>query len=171
MKKRVEAAVVVVALCIVSLLSGGTSYAGKDSSTPGMASEKAEVLEIEKNWIKAFNTLDYDLMASLYRHSPETTSFSPNSGTLYQGWDTIAEGLKQYFSSPQGTYSWTLNDEQVTMLSDDMAIILGNHVVVDRPENGQEMTGTHVFTRVVQKIEGEWQIVHEHESHIPRKQS
>jgi hypothetical protein len=54
------------------------------------------------------------------------------------------------------------------MLSDSMAIILGVHVVVDRPADGQEMTGRHVFTRVVQKIDGEWKIVHEHESHIPR---
>lgn len=165
MRKRVKDPVVAVALFIVWFLVGGVSYAEENSSMP-----KAEVLALEENWIKAFNTLDYDLMASLYRHSPETTSFSPNSATLYRGWETIAQGLGEYFSAPQGTYSWTLEDEQVTLISGDTAIILGSHVVVDRPEGGEEMTGRHVFTRVVRKIDGQWLIVHEHESHIPRRQ-
>lgn len=129
---------------------------------------ESEVLNVEREWIQAFNTLDFDLMASLYHHAPETTSFSPNSASLYRGWDAIAEGLENYFNSPQGTYAWTLQDEKVSMLSDSMAIITGTHVVIDRPANGQEMTGKHVFTRLVRKIDGRWRIVHEHESHIPR---
>jgi uncharacterized protein (TIGR02246 family) len=163
MKKRVEASVVAIVLFAVLVFAVTMVYAEKDSSDP-----ETDVLEVERSWIKAFNTLDFDLMASLYRHAPETTSFSPNSATLYRGWDTISKGFQKYFNAPQGTFSWTLNDEQVTMISGDMAIILGTHVVIDRPADGQEMTGRHLFTRVVQKIDGKWLIVHEHESHIPR---
>jgi uncharacterized protein (TIGR02246 family) len=178
MKKRVEAGVVAVVLLIVSVFFMTTADADNDPSGPATASQvvpsgsgdalETAVLEVERNWIKAFNTLDFDLMASLYHHTPGTTSFSPNSAILYQGWDAISQGLEKYFDSPQGTFSWTLDDEQVTMLSGDMATILGTHVVIDRPADGQEMTGRHVFTRVVQKIDGKWLIVHEHESHIPR---
>jgi ketosteroid isomerase-like protein len=107
-------------------------------------------------------------MASLYHHAPETVSFSPNSALRFQGWDVIADGLKKYFDSAPGTYSWTMEDEAVTMLSGDVAVIHGFHVVVDRPADGKEMTGRHLFTRIVRKIDGRWRIVHEHESHIPR---
>jgi uncharacterized protein (TIGR02246 family) len=163
MKMRIEAGAVAVILLVVSVFFVTPAYAGAGASDP-----ETEVLEVERNWLKAFNTLDFDLMASLYHHSPETVSFSPNSATRFQGWDVIADGFKKYFSSPPGTYAWTMDDERVTMLSGDVAIIHGIHVVVDRPADGQEMTGKHLFTRIVQKIDGGWRIVHEHESHIPR---
>lgn len=132
------------------------------------ASTEEEVLQVETDWIKAFNTMDFELMSSLYRHSPETTSFSPNSSILYQGWETIESGLKEYFKSPVGTYSWTMDNVNVTVLKADIAVITGKHVVIDRPEGKEPMTGSHVFSRVLQKIDGKWLIVHEHESHIPR---
>jgi uncharacterized protein (TIGR02246 family) len=163
MKKRIEAGGVAVVFLVVSVLSVTVAYAGEALSGP-----EAEVLEVERNWLKAFNTMDFDLMASVYHHGPETVSYSPNSATPFLGWDAIVDGLKAYFNAPPGTYSWTMEDEQVTMLSRDVAIIHGAHTVVDRPADGQEMTGKHLFTRVVQKIDGMWRIVHEHESHIPR---
>ena len=132
------------------------------------ASAEEEVLQVETNWIKAFNTMDFELMSSLYQNSPEITSFSPNSPVLSQGYSTITNGLKEYFKSPVGTYSWTMDNVNVAMLTSDVAVITGTHVVIDRPEGKEPMTGTHVFSRILQKIEGKWLIVHEHESHIPR---
>jgi uncharacterized protein (TIGR02246 family) len=163
MGKRIDAGIVAVVFLVVSVLFVTVAYAGEALSGP-----EAEVLEVERNWLTAFNTMDFDLMASVYHHGPETVSYSPNSETPFLGWDAIVDGLKGYFDAPPGTYSWTMDDEQVTMLSGDVAIIHGTHTVVDRPAGGQEMTGKHLFTRIVQKIGGRWLIVHEHESHIPR---
>ena len=61
-----------------------------------------------------------------------------------------------------------MDNVNVVMLTADIAVITGIHVVIDRPEGKEPTTGRHVFSRVLQKIDGKWLIVHEHESHIPR---
>jgi|GEM_PF-1402596 len=131
------------------------------SAKAGSAEE--EVLELEKNWIKAFNTVDYELASSLYWHSPKTTESAPDV-TFSQGYDAIIEGMKFYFASDSPHVSkWSLDNTQVIMLSDNAAIIIGFHDLLNVRENRKSR---HRFTRVVQKIDGKWLIVHNHESKV-----
>jgi hypothetical protein len=127
------------------------------------ASAEEEVLQVEINWVKAMNTSNYDLISTLYWRSPKITSFPPNS-FLYQGWDTlIADNFKRSSSGTPTT--WSLHHPQVMMLTDNVAVLTGYHRVVGIDPATKAETETHLrFTRVVQKIDGKWLIVHDHGS-------
>jgi hypothetical protein len=136
------------------------------------ASAEDEVLQVMTNWFKAFNTNDYELMSSLWWHSPKTSSFSPwKSGAfLAEGWDRMAEDWKSTFKLPIGTFVNSLRHPQVMMLGDNAAIISGYNVATWNPPVVKEQASFLVRgTFVVQKIGGKWLIVHEHSSMVPEK--
>ena len=141
--------------CIVILL-----FCLYVSPSVNAGSAEEEVLQVEKNWIKAFTALDFESMSSLYWKSPKATEFSPD--VFSQGYDTILGGMKEFFS-PESPHKskWSDDDEQVIMLSDNVAIIIGYHDLVNVADQSKSR---HRFTRVVQKIGGKWLIVHNHES-------
>jgi uncharacterized protein (TIGR02246 family) len=133
------------------------------------ASAEEEVLQVENNWIKAFNTMDFGLMSSLYWHSDKTSSFSPND-LLYQGWDMITAMLKTNFQSPAGTLSWSLHNPQITMLPDNTAILTGYHILISTDQKTKAQTVDQLrVTRVLQKIDGKWLIIHDHGEGLPVK--
>jgi uncharacterized protein (TIGR02246 family) len=133
------------------------------------ASAEEEVLQVENNWIKAFNAMDFGLMSSLYWRSNKMSSFPPND-LLYQGWDQTTAMLKVNFQSPAGTLAWTLHNPQVTMLPDNTAILTGYHIVISTDPKTKAQTVDQLrVTRVLQKIDGKWLIVHDHGSGLPVK--
>jgi uncharacterized protein (TIGR02246 family) len=133
------------------------------------ASAEEEVLQVENNWIKAFNTMDFGLMSSLYWNSSKTSSYPPND-FLYQGYGSITAMLKGNFQSPAGTLSWTLHNPQITMLPDNIAILTGYHIIISTDPKTKAQTVDQLrVTRVLQKIEGKWLIVHDHGSGLPVK--
>jgi ketosteroid isomerase-like protein len=140
-----------------------------EAPSASAASAEEEVLQVENNWIKAFNTMDFGLMSSLYWRSSKTSSFPPNE-LLYQGWDHTSSMLKGNFQSPAGTLAWTLHNPQITMLPDNIAILTEYHILIstDPKTNAQTVDQLRV-TRVMQKIDGKWLIVHDHGSGLPVK--
>jgi len=133
------------------------------NASANAASAEDEVLQVEKNWIKAANALDFKLMSSLYWHSPKTTQYSPDQ--LAQGWDTMEKNMKMYFNGPESQHisKWALDKGQVIMISDNAAIIIGYHNLTNVAD---QSSSRHRFTRVVHKIDGKWLIVHDHESRV-----
>ena len=124
------------------------------------------------DWIKAYNTMDLDLMSSLYSHSPKTSSFSPRIGYpfLFQGWEVIGKSWESDFKMPEGTVSISSHNTEVTMLGNNVAIITGyNNAVVNPPAMEQQTIYQVRQTFVVQKIGGKWLIVHEHASFFPEE--
>jgi uncharacterized protein (TIGR02246 family) len=136
------------------------------------ASAEDEVLQVMTNWFKAQNTNDYELMSSLWWHSPKTSQFSPwKSGAfLTEGWDVLAEDFKSFYKVPIGTYTHSVRHPKVMMLGDNVAITTGYNVGTVNPPAVKEQTTALVRgTFVVQKIGGKWLIVYEHSSMIPEK--
>jgi uncharacterized protein (TIGR02246 family) len=136
------------------------------------ATPEEEVLQVMTNWFKAFNTNDANLMTSLYWNSPKTTAFGPgvDSALLSQGWELNAEGWKSGFKAPIGTYVNSPSHIQVTMLTDNVAIITGyNTQTYTDPATKAQTIFQVRGTFVVQKAGGKWVIVHEHSSILPVK--
>jgi uncharacterized protein (TIGR02246 family) len=134
------------------------------------ASAEDEVLQVMTNWFKAQNTCDYELMSSLWWHSPKTSQFNPwKGGTfLIEGWDVIAEGFKSSYKQPVGTSTGSMRYPQVMMLGDNAAIITSYNVATENPPAVKEQITYLVRgTFVVQKIGGKWLIVYEHSSLVP----
>jgi uncharacterized protein (TIGR02246 family) len=136
------------------------------------ASAEDEVLQVMTNWFKAFNTNDYELMSSLWWHSPKTLRFGPSkSGTfLDEGWDVVAESWRSMFKQPIGSYANSMRHPHVMMLGDNVAIISAFNVSITNPPAVKEQTTELVRgTFVVQRIGGKWLIVYEHSSLIPEE--
>ena len=136
------------------------------------ASAEDEVLQVMTNWLKAQNTYDYELMSSLWWHSPKTSQFSPwKSGALLtEGWDIIAEGFKSDYKQPIGTAAGSMRYPKVMMLGDNVAIITSYNVAtVNPPAVKEQATYLVRGTFVVQNIGGKWLIVYEHSSMLPEE--
>jgi len=140
------------------------------TSQPVMASDEDEVLQVMDNWYKAFNTSDYELMASLHFNSPNLTKFGPWKEGLFlmEGWEGIGADWKSGLDVPPGTYVNTMHHPQVTMLGNNAAIITCYNVqTYSDPTTKEQSVGQARGTFVVQKINGKWLIVHEHSSLLP----
>jgi ketosteroid isomerase-like protein len=128
------------------------------------ASVEEDVLQVEKNWCKAFKNVDLEMMSSLYWHSPKTTEFTPNES--YTGWDAIETNIKKYFSLGKGVFDWTYFDTQVVMLTDNVAVISGYHNMFEKPPGGDPYALILRFTLIVQKIDGKWLIIQNNETRV-----
>ena len=136
------------------------------------ASAEDEVLQVMTNWFKAFNTNDYELMSSLWWHSPKALRFGPGKSVAFleEGWDVTAEYWKSSFKQPIGSYQNSMRHPQVMMLGDNVAIISLYNVSITNPPAVKEQTTALVRgTFVVQKIGGKWLIVYEHSSIFPEE--
>jgi|WetSurMetagenome_2_1015567.scaffolds.fasta_scaffold30736_2 uncharacterized protein (TIGR02246 family) len=143
-------------------------------STPfsSAATPEEEVLQVEKDFVKAHNTNDYELMCSLYWKSPKTSCFVPpqDNPFLIQGSENIENIWKFLLEIPKGTYSITSHHPQVTMLKDDVAVITSYNNVVYTDQSTKAQTIDHIrHTAVVQKIGAKWLIVHDHGSNLSEK--
>jgi len=132
------------------------------------ASVEEEVLQVINNWIKAFNTNDTKLMSSLHWISPSLSKFGPDKGTAFLTQGESVADWKSTFALPVGTFMNSLHNPQVTMLSDNIAIITmyNNQTYTDSTTKVQTV-GLYRGSFVVQKIGGKWLIVHEHSSALP----
>jgi ketosteroid isomerase-like protein len=89
---------------------------------------------------------------------------------LYQGWEQMEASWKDSFESPKGTYVHSMHQPQVTMLEDNAAVVTYYETVIINPPAVKEQTADQYrVTRVFQKIDGKWLIVHDHASALPMK--
>ena len=136
------------------------------------ASGEEDVLKVATNFVEAWNTLNFDLLSSLYFHSSETNEFGPSSYDpfLYQGWETLEKEWKAIFELPPGTIIISLHDLKATMIKDDVAVLTAYHnFTYTNPETKEQSIQQHRITNVVQKINGKWLIVHHHASEFAVK--
>lgn len=134
------------------------------------ASAEEEVLQVALNWAKAFNNSDFELMSSLYWHSPKISEVGPAPGYpfLYQGWDLLENDWRSNLKWPKGTYNIIVHNSQVNMLKDDVAVITSYQNITVNPPAEKDVTVVQIRqTLVVQKINGKWVIVHHHSSQFP----
>ena len=134
------------------------------------ASAEEEVLQVATNFTKAFSTSDLELMSSLHWKSPNMSKFFPGiSGAfLLQGWETIGKDWKTTLEEPPGTYMLSPRNQQATVLGKDVAVATQYLIYVFSDPTTKEQTVSQFRqTLVVQKIGGEWLIVHEHTSDLP----
>jgi hypothetical protein len=155
-------------ICIALVFS--LSFAQPASAA---SADEEEVMKVVTNFNTALNTLDYNLMSSLWWHSPKVSSYEPSTGFpfLYQGWDEIGAYWKANLApSDVITNVQTLHQPQVTMLTNDVAVTTtyANNVYTD-PKTKEQTIDQLRQSLVVQKINGKWLIVFHHCSGLPIK--
>ncbi|MBN1627842.1 MAG: nuclear transport factor 2 family protein, partial [Deltaproteobacteria bacterium] len=72
-----------------------------------------------------------------------------------------------YFDMGLGTFNWKYRDIKVSVLTDNVAIISGYHdMYEDPPSEIAPYTLLLRFTKVLQKIDGKWLIIHNNETRV-----
>jgi hypothetical protein len=127
--------------------------------TAHAASAEEEVLQIVTNFVKALNENDAELLSSLLYQPPIKTSFG-RRGRLPK---------HERFPNPPPRVSFSLSHPQVTMIGDDVAVIIGYFTVsTANPETNEISIEYLRDSLVVQKIHRKWLIIHhEHSSYQP----
>jgi len=131
-----------------------------------------EVLQVVAKYDSGFNTGDFDLVSSVWWHSEETTSFGPIKPSSFraEGWKQVVPRYRLITQLPKGSARRSRSQTRVTLLGDDTAIFTSYETVsiqIPAP-NSQRETMLTRNTLVLQKIQGEWLIVHSHASTFPK---
>ena len=129
------------------------------------ASDEEEIIQVQTDFMKAYIAKDFKAMASLYLHSSKTSTFNPgNQPLLSEGWEeSLKKGWEDTMASETDEVTAYFHHPKVTMIKDDVAVITGYESVTYTNPTTKESTVNHNrVTRVVQKINGKWLIVHDH---------
>jgi ketosteroid isomerase-like protein len=133
------------------------------------ASAEEEVLQVEMDFLKAYTTEDFESILSLYWHSSKTSTFHPaNRPFLAQGWEESLENIWKSMSLFEGPTTATAHNLQVIFIGNDVAVLTGYENLINIDAETKDQTiNNYRFTRVLQKIDGKWLIVHDHASRLP----
>ena len=111
---------------------------------------------------KCWNDGDIDGFMQTYWKSEDLT-FS-GGGKMTRGWDqTLARYKKSYPKGEMGKL--TFDELEVTMLSEEAALVLGNwHLSIPQKDAEEDSKVGGNFSLVLRKLEGSWKIIHDHSS-------
>ena len=141
------------------------------ATTTMAATDEEEILQLVSDYFKAWNTNDNKIMAAIHWNSPDMTFYGPTVDTAFltKGWDITAEGLKNAFDSPVGTYSLSCHDPKIWLVDKNVAIVTMYVIWNITDQNTKEEQLLQVRgTQVVKRINGKWKIVHVHWSALPK---
>jgi ketosteroid isomerase-like protein len=77
--------------------------------------------------------------------------------------DEIREECRRGFDSQTDEYMWTVPDLRV-IVRDDLAVGWGLNRIANRAPDGTETVTWSRGTRIFQRLDGEWKMIHQHVS-------
>jgi uncharacterized protein (TIGR02246 family) len=137
------------------LIAGRVGTAAEESSN-----SVTEIQSILKAQQDAWNRGDIDAFMNGYARSASTVFVSGDE--VGRGWETVRERYQKKYSDRAKMGTLGFSDIEVTMLSQDAAVVLGRWNLKrasDEP-HGQ-------FTLVFKRLPEGWRIVHDHTSAAP----
>lgn len=105
----------------------------------------------------AWNKGDLDAFMEHYWNS-ESLTFS-SGGETKRGWQETMNRYREKYPTPEKMGRLALKELEITPLGDSAALVLGKWSV---ERDSEPLSGN--FSLVVRKIDGRWQIVHDHTS-------
>jgi ketosteroid isomerase-like protein len=135
---------------------------GPDSASGGPEAEiEAMLLASATSW----NGGDLDGFMDDYRRSADLT-FSGGTGVT-RGWEDLrTRYLETYWAPDAVRDSLRFEGIEVVELGDQHALALGQYVLF-RPEEDGAVTSSGFFSLVLQRVDGRWEILHDHTSATP----
>ena len=157
---------VVVSLAVIGGIWGGLS-ATATAENHDEAAIKAEVEATVRQLGQALNTSDGVLFDSLWLQSDKTTYFSGRQPFRVDGWPDVRQPWAGLLSLPPGNVFVVVRQQRIDLLGDDVALRTGHFIITIQPPGGERTTINGRFSRVMQKVDGKWLIVHGHTSALP----
>lgn len=128
------------------------------------ADERQSTREIEQlfdTWFEASAARDID--AVMRPIAAEVVSYEHDAPLQHLGVDAVRAVCQEGFDYMEGEFRWDVPDLQVIVRGDIVVTWGLNHMRATKPD-GSSIDQWSRGTRVFQRIEGRWQMIHQHVS-------
>ena len=118
---------------------------------------RREIIAVMNAQVEGWNAFDIDKYMGGYLKS-DSLRFA-SGGNIQRGWHQTLERYKRTYPDPQAMGKLTFSDLDITVISDDAAIVFGRYALereADQP--------TGLFTLLFRMTDKGWRIVHDHTS-------
>jgi ketosteroid isomerase-like protein len=121
-----------------------------------------QVLEVNANFYRAFESLDIRRMAAVWARGDHVRCVHPG-WSLLSGWEAVKASWELIFSNTK-EIRFTLTDVRVQIRGTVAWVILTENLL---SQVQQDVTATSILaTNIYEKTNGAWQMVHHHASHV-----
>jgi uncharacterized protein (TIGR02246 family) len=120
-----------------------------------------DIRALFNDWFVATNKKDLD--ATMSHISDDVESFEHEAPLMYRGVEALRETCARGFEVMEGELEWSIPDLRV-IVRDDIAVTWGVNVMKSVGPDGTATTLTSRGTRVFQKFDEEWSMIHQHVS-------
>jgi uncharacterized protein YndB with AHSA1/START domain/ketosteroid isomerase-like protein len=121
-----------------------------------------EIRELFATWFALSSARDIEgTMAPIAKH---VVSYEHIVPLQYDGVDAVRAVCQQGFDLAKGELSWTIPDLQV-IVRDDIAVTWGLNCMEFQEPGQPKQTSFSRGTRIFQRIDGRWQMIHQHVSY------
>jgi uncharacterized protein (TIGR02246 family) len=131
--------------------------ATEDSKT----SNKARIMEMINNWVKAVRAKDVNGVMSFY--APDILLFDLAPPLSYRGADAYRKNWEEWFASWQGPIGYEMRDLSISA-GDDVAFSHSLNRISGTRTNGEKTDVWVRATACFRKTDDKWLIEHEHVS-------
>lgn len=118
-----------------------------------------EVRRLFADWLRTSSTLDID--GAMRPLDPDIHSYEHVAPLQYRGIEAVRKVCQQGFDQIKGEFEWDIPDLQV-IVRDDIAIAWGLNRMRYRSPSAPEVENWSRSTRVFQKKDGQWKMIHQH---------
>lgn len=140
----------------LAVLSSLWTLTAQGQQDGGKAAIEAEILKVLTAQAAAWNAGDIQAFMQTYWHSEQLTFSS--GGETRRGWQATLERYQKSYP-PEKMGRLHFDQTSVQLLAEDVALVLGDwHLDI----HGKLADGN--FSLVLRRIEGKWQIIHDHSS-------
>lgn len=120
-----------------------------------------EIRQLHQDWFDASHRKDLD--ASMAPLAGTIVSYEHSAPLQYTSIDEIREECRRGFDLAGDDFMWTVPDLQV-VTDGDLAVAWGLNRMSDRTVDGLETTTWSRGTRVFERRNGRWRMIHQHVS-------
>lgn len=142
--------------------AGRWVIAHEHHSFPDLSSPGAEIRAVHDHWFD--RTAVKDLEGVMRHIADDIVSYEHDAPLQYVGREQVREVCRQGLEWAPGTVTWDVPDMRV-LIRDDIAVVWGlNHMTAGEAD-GTTAESWSRGTRVLQRRNGEWAMIHQHVSY------
>jgi uncharacterized protein YndB with AHSA1/START domain/ketosteroid isomerase-like protein len=140
---------------------GGGGATGTMTSAEGARADEADLRDLFEAWFDASERKDLD--ASMDPVAPDVVSYEHEAPQEYRGVEAVREVCAAGFDYQTGDFRWDIPDLQIRVAG-DLAVTWGLNRMRDVQPDGSTRERWSRGTRVFERRDGRWRMVHQHVS-------
>jgi len=153
---------------VLVALSVTATGLGQRSASAQQSDDLKAVNAVHEAFHEAFGNEDIDLMSEVWLHDDSVRLIVPPAEQPLEGWETIKASFEGTFAELE-VLSLSMDDVQV-IVGPEFAWIVEVHGFEMKLPDGNVIKAPFFASNVLQKVDGDWYMVHHHASAPPPAQ-